>query len=413
LSAVHVVVLGPLVIWFERPQIGVDTAKYLFSGLSTVNGQITYRYVWDVKPPGIHLLSSGLHLLGLNRTATYLAGVAVMGAAVLATAAVAAELVSEFTGSPSAAISSSLVLVSVEAYGGVWLHGLMGKFLVPLCGVAAILLLRRDRPLAAVAVGTLAAAFWQFAVIVPLTVYVAAVAAADRKSQWARAVRGAITMGTVAAAVCLPYVLAGAGGEMVSQTVLVSLVSEQAYGGTGVFGWLSYLDNFGHALPLFAAGAAGIAALGFRARTTRDPATTALVVQAVWFTVAGGVLSQVGPLDTIAMVPYVAVGVGVCVGLVPRTPLTTVDAALPAVSARTGVVLLLAVFGALSLAYYAPYPPYVFGPTDAGIAYLEGAPPGGCHEHLNRIGQWWVDAVGPAGEECRDLGETLSPLRGS
>jgi hypothetical protein len=126
-------------------------------------------------------------------------------------------------------------------------------------------------------------------------------------------------------------------------------------------------------------------------------------------TTARGVPSRSGRLDTIATLPHLPVRVDVSADPVPHT----VDDSphLPPACARTdGIVTVL---GTHSPAHHAPPPPHAFAPTQTGMASLEGTPPDRGHEHRHRTGGQQVDPTGPAGEERRDIDETLSPLRGS
>lgn len=394
----------------EGVPIGPDAGKYLVSGALSANGHITYKYLFAPKPPGSHLVTTTLHLLFDGRYLIYLLTVGMMVLVVAVIAWLVTQFVYEYTGSELAAVTAPLVLLTQEAFATAWMHGWMGKYVVVALALGAFLLVKRGHPLLGVGVATLAPAFWQFAAIIPLVTVAAGLRQySDQRDRLRYLASAVLLMAALTGAVIAPYLLAGAGSQLLAQTVVVPLLQNSSSGGLMVYFWLSFIATWEISLPVFALGATGLALLGFDGHARDDDTATGLVAVAGWFIAISGLTGQTGPLDVLPMVPFVAIGVGMVVGVAPRAPLSSVRQTLPNVGIQTTVLAVLGVWAILAFIRFGWYPPYVMAGEQIGLQYLAGYSPATCHGADNFIGYWMTESGlhGSASRTCSTLAELL------
>jgi hypothetical protein len=294
----------------DPPLPHTDSVILEYVGWFVARDHRLYADIWEIKPP-VAFLPSYLfaHLTGTNMYAHHLLGIATTALAMAATAAFGARVVGETTDSPLGGLAVGVAFFALpDLVYRPWL-GYKAKMLVFALGMGGVERAVRGRPrqsglLAGLAVGT-----WQLAVIFPVVTLVYALRERSRGVLRDHAV-GLAGAGAVVAATVLLY--ADPSG-FVAQVVLVPLVATSESGGIP---WNLPLYFPGDTLYWF--GAAGVGGLALSlARPDLDAARPValgglLMGLIVAFVDFDGLWDLAGPLA------FLAVGVGLVVGALPR-----------------------------------------------------------------------------------------------
>lgn len=284
-------------------RIATDAALYQHVGWAVTQGAVPYVDVWDVNPPVTFAVTTLLALLaGGNLVALHVLGVVVsfvaVGVGVMGTASVAHEV----TGDDAAALVAGFVLLVPAEVWGLPPQGIRSQYLALGFGVAGLALALRERPMTGGAAVALAAGAWQpSAALAPIVVGLAA----RRGGRWA-ALRALGAGLLVTVLVVAPFVVAGAAGPMVVETVLAPLVARAPYTVPGRTYALARAMGYGVLLlPVALVGWVLVAS------DRRD----------LWWIAAGGAvytgqlvfLNMNGSLDALLWLVFVALGVALVV----------------------------------------------------------------------------------------------------
>ncbi|MFB6161186.1 MAG: DolP-mannose mannosyltransferase [Haloferacaceae archaeon] len=308
-----------------------DTVILEYVGWFLARGHTLYVDVWEIKPP-LAFLPPYLvaTVTGTDMYALHVAGMALTGAAVVVTVAVAARVTGRLTGSPTCGLLAGLVFLAVpDFFYAPWL-GYKAKALVFALGVVGLDLTLRDRPFAGGLSAGLAVGVWQLGAVFP-AVTTAYVLVDGNRPTLKRHVAGGLTaLLTVAAALALYADVPGFVAEVLLSPVVLTTDATGVRPGRyfAVFpGW--------NGVALTAAGVAGILA------AARDPPdeTPAWPLALGAALVVGVLLVDLDGLwDTAYPLLFVALGVGV----------------LAARASRRTQLLALVVLGAVVGASFAP-----------------------------------------------------------
>lgn len=382
-----------------RPSLTQDSALFLYSGQRFAAGDVPYRHVWDIKPPAIYELTGAVGLLvGGNPEAMWLLTGALTVGAIAGTVALVSLLASAYgAGDELAALAGGLVFSFPYLFDLAGL-GIRPKYFAVFAGLAGLRYALRDRPLPAVALVTLAAAFWQIAIgfwAVGLLVV------ADRQglsdALLNRLVGG---MAAVVLVVMGPFVAAGVTPTLLSQVVATPFLDPES----GAF--LERLGAIGGdlgvaTLPVLL-GAVGAGRHAYSEQTVTAMSPLVLIG---WFSAGAFLFDHDGPADLLPLWLVSLVGVGLFLQYV-----TDRGSETPVVR-MTPVVLA----GAIVLAAWALDPPSVMvrsGGLPGDLFWTRGAPDS-CHIRKSPAEMAWIKAV-PGHDElsarCDIRWETLIEL---
>lgn len=302
----------------QQPLVDTDPAFYQHVGWYVTRGGVPYVDVWDINPPltfGVAAVLSAV--AGGNLPLQHALGVLASVAAIAAGVGLTASLAADLTGDDAAAAAAGLVLLVPPEVYGLAPYGLRSQYFALASGVLALLLARRDRPLAAGASAAVAAGFWQPGGGIALLVV--GMAAHRGGRAWAlRAVGGGLA---VAGLVVLPFVAVGAFVPMVAQTVLGPFYGQEPYTLASRTYALVRVLGYGAVLVPVALGGWALAAVDADDR---------------WWIPAGGIVyglqvalvNMNGSLDAILFLVFVALGVGIVVAALPAERRTLAVAAV-------------------------------------------------------------------------------------
>lgn len=246
------------------PAVTPDSALYLYVGRRMAGGALPYLTTWDVKPPAIFETTALLSILvGGDSLSMHAIGLAANAVVLSLSCVLLALIARRLTANRIAALAAGLTPL---AYPYTYLyaaHGVRAIYFLCVFGLATIYFYLDDRVILSTASGALAAAYWHFGLLFPL---------ATLGAYWYRALRspengrdrsanrtgpheGWLSLGTLLAVtllVCAPFVLGGALGPLLIQTVVVHVVAAERIFPLGnlrvylsLFGLLSVVGAYG------------------------------------------------------------------------------------------------------------------------------------------------------------------------
>ncbi|WP_129116405.1 DolP-mannose mannosyltransferase [Halegenticoccus tardaugens] len=341
LSAVVAVVAGP---WL----LTEDSALFQHGGWYVTQGAVPYVDFWDLKPPLIYAVTAALALAaGGDVLLLHSLSVVAAGVAIVVSVPLVGQLAHDATGDGTAAFAAGLVVLAVPATYGLPPFGIRPKYFLLCFGVVALLLATRGRSGASGVAAAIASGFHQQGLGIALLV-VAIAADRDGLRAAGRTVVGGLS---VAAAVVLPFALAGALVPMLVETVIVPLTVTRRYTLSERLVDIALALGYASALiPVAAYGwlrsNVGRARIAVSADGGRTPPSWWVPVGGVLYGAAALFIDMEGSLDMILWLPFLAVGVGQVVAAVRRD------------RRRAAVLCVLALLVAAGPAWYlAPNPP--------------------------------------------------------
>lgn len=302
---------GTAVQFAQEPfYLTADSALFQHAGWYIGQGATPYVDFWDLKPPLIYAVTTVLATLSLgNMAALHLLSIAVSLAVILAGVVAVGLLTHRLTGDGLASLVAGATVFVVPTLYTFPYAGIRPKYFAFCCGAGALLLAVDDRPVAAGAVAAAGAGFWQLtAGIAPLVVAMSY----DRRGLGgaARALAGGVA---VSAAVVLPFVLAGLTVPLFTQAVVAA-----ALGGaqnTLPEQLLEFVLELSAGVFLLPLGGYGI----YRACRADWRRYWWVAVGASVYLLAMFVNME-GSIDTVLLLPFLAVGVGYLVATVDGPP---------------------------------------------------------------------------------------------
>jgi len=203
-----------------------DAALFQHAGWYILEGATPYVDIWDLKPPLIYVVTTGLAAVAggdmavLHVLSVVLSVLTVGGGVVLV-----GVLTHRLTGDGVAAYAAGASLFVVPTMYAFPSLGIRPKYFAFLFGVGGLLLAVDDRPLASGAAAATAAGFWQLgAGIAPLVV-----AIGYQRGGRERAIRAVAGGFLVAVCVVAPFVAAGLAVPLVVETVLAPVYAVERY----------------------------------------------------------------------------------------------------------------------------------------------------------------------------------------
>jgi hypothetical protein len=308
-GAALVVGLGSGYEFLQNPTgISTDSALFQHAGWYITEGATPYVDFWDLKPPLIYGVTTLLAALsGGNMLVLHVLSVLVAMATVVAGVVLVGVLVHRLTGDGVASLAAAgtmFVVPSVYMYPHA---GIRPKYFAFLCAAGALVLAVDDRPAASGAVAAAAAGFWQLGAVVALLV----AGMGLTRNGW-RGFGWTVAGGlAVAVAVVAPFVLQGLAIPLFVEVVLAPVYAVERYTVGGRL--LEAIVELGYGVLLVPLGVYG----GLRA-AVGEPRT-------YWWVGAGGVLYTLqvflelqGAIETVLLVVFLAVGVGLLAADPPR-----------------------------------------------------------------------------------------------
>ena len=388
----------------------LDSIIFEYVGWYLTVGARLYVDVWELKPPLPFELTALLAVLaGGDPVVLHRLGVGVSILAAVGTAVVAGALVRDLTGDEVAAFAAGAALYVYPAFHWRAAYGFKVKYLVPLFVLAALYGARRDRHVAGGVLAGAAAASWQLAVVAPVLV----AAESWRRAGPEGARRTALGAVGVVALSLAPVVAWSAVEAMVAETLLVPLlVTEEG----------SVLEQvrlvrvlLGGSIPVASLGLVGVVVAAAR----RPRATWWLPVGVAWFGLMALLVDLDGPPDLFPVLAFLAVGVGLLLGLVggdqrPAAVLVALTAVL-AVTTAGGFGLAGSPLNQPGPVEYQPdrevAPPY--DPVERAHLFWTPARPETCRVFLGRTQYREIQLTGApvAPATCGELGPLLEALR--
>ncbi|MFT4890160.1 MAG: hypothetical protein ACI9YT_001073 [Halobacteriales archaeon] len=249
-----------------------DSRIFEFFGWRIARGDRLYLDLWEVKPPLSFEITAALAWLSGGDVWTYhLLCVAVTGLAAVGSVVLVGAHVRDLTDDGVAAAAAGLAMYVVVAFHLRAGYGFKPKYFVALAALAAVWLVRRDRPFAGGLAAAAAVGFWQVAAVVPVLALGVAAQRGSKRTAARVLVGGAVGAGAMLA----PIVYWGASRAMLAQVVAVPLTAVP--GGDPIV----HLRKFPRYVAVgdgpFLAGVVGVAWIGLR----RDRARA-------WWAAVGG-----------------------------------------------------------------------------------------------------------------------------
>jgi len=285
-----------------------DSRIFEFFGWRIARGDRLYLDLWEVKPPLSFEVTAALAWLSGGDVWIYhLLCVAVTGLAAVGSVVLVGAHVRDLTDDGVAAAAAGLAMYVVVAFHIRSGYGFKPKYFVVLAALAAVWLVRRDRPFAGGLAAAAAVGFWQVAAVVPVLVLGLA---AQRGSK--KAVAWVLVGGAVGAGVMLaPIVYWGATRAMLAQVVAVPLTAVP--GGDVMVRFLKFPRYVSVGDVPFLAGIVGLAWVGL----LRDrPRAWWAAVGGAWFLAVALLFDLDLPPDLFPSLAFVALGLGLLLAAV-------------------------------------------------------------------------------------------------
>ncbi len=403
-TATFLLLLAAIGCFLTEPwYISEDSALFQHAGWYILEGATPYVDFWDLKPPLIYAVTTGLAALsGGNMAVLHLLSILTASLAVIAGVAFVGLLTYQVTDHPIASLVAGLSVFLIPSLYTFPSAGIRPKYLAFAFGVGALVLAVDDRPAASGAASAIGAGFWQLAA--PIAIIVTAMAwQRGRLAGVGRTIGGALI---VAVLVVVPFVATGLAIPLFLETVLAPVYGVERYTVAGRF--LQVIVECGPGLLAYPLGV-----FGWTLAVRRHAA-------AYWWLPAGGMVYTVGvflefqgALEAILLVPFVAIGIGVFIAEGPDWATGRSVGILVAVLAVTS---LLWVGGALSplsdpveRAYQAheirdqpALPPEPADMPPMEEIYWDQQRPEICHYRMSEKQRWYAVATGESleAEHC-------------
>lgn len=296
-------IVAPNFLSNKRPAMWGDEKLFAYSGWMWTQGHPPYLFVWDVKPPGIHVLSSLFSILsGGSPYVHALLNTGAMVTAVVVSTLLLGTLVFHHTRNEIAAYAAGSFPLMYPLIYRISAIGLRPKHFVVAFGLFSILCYLRDQWFRSGISAALAAGFWQLGLIFPLLVVW--FAGKSRPENVRNAFAGILT-GT--GLVLLPVVLSGS--EVVEAMLVQVLLAPIATPESVSLGsrMSTIVGFFGPAIALFALGIVGCAIAAVRENGEW------LTITAAWFLLQIVFLDLDGKADMFIIVMVLGVGFGLLI----------------------------------------------------------------------------------------------------
>ena len=283
-----------------------DPATFMLGGELLSRGYSPYLYMFDVKPPAVYLTTALTSLATGGPIQHYFVASLLTSLFAALTVLTAAGIVYHRTRSNAAAVAVGLSIFAYTRFLTLPVWGIYAKYYALAFGFLGIYAVLTDRPTLGVALSTLAAGYWQFALVFPV------IAGVEVYRRGASLGKPFVAGAGVVAVVVAPIVLLGGGRAMVEQVVLHSLSMSDQSGGI-VARIYKFRDIVPFAWPLYYGGL--LATIYCLVRYRRE-----------WWVGAGLAWSllQLGALDFdsypdgFLLVVWISVGLGLFVGRLSR-----------------------------------------------------------------------------------------------
>lgn len=204
--------------------IPADNAVFEYGGWIATKGYLPYLHLFDVKPPGIYLVSAGLAFLsGGDARLLHFFGALLTVATAIATTMLIAVIIREVTGDVAASLIGATVPLAVFYYWSLPPYGLRPKHFTALFALLAIWFALQERPAFAGASGAFAAAFWQGGAVVSLVV-IGMLAYQSRR----HAAIGIVAAFGVVVVTLLPFALREVLPHVISQAIIAHIFSNES-----------------------------------------------------------------------------------------------------------------------------------------------------------------------------------------
>lgn len=300
-------VLEVMIYFPIRPtrEIRPDQGLFFLGGNLLATGSAPYLNLWDVKPPLIHETTALIALIAPGDPWTqFYIGSALTMLAALSVAILSGLVTHRVTGSASAAFVTTSTIIGYRVFVTAPAYGVYPKFFALAFGVAALWMSLDKRPIFAAVLATVAAGYWQWALVFVAIVYGRAWRASG-KADWPRMV---LASALVTAVVTAPFALAGAALPMVVEVVFAPFnipeppqaLAERIHKFTNLLGFV---------WPLVVAGVVGAFETAYRERDHYW-----LVAAVVWPAIQIGFLDfDAGP-DPLLLLVLSAIALGITAG---------------------------------------------------------------------------------------------------
>jgi hypothetical protein len=310
IAAAAVLIVATVVKFASEPfEVNRDSALFQHAGWYITQGATPYVDFWDLKPPLIYAVTTGLALIsGGNMAVLHISAVITALLAVWSGIMVVGMLTHRLTDDGFAAVIAGMTMFVVPTVYAFPASGIRPKYFAFCFGATALLLAVDDRPaLAGVAAAT-SAGFWQLGgPLAPLVV-----AIGFQRGGWQTAGRTVGGGVAVAVAVVAPFVATGLAVPLFVETVIAPVYGVEGYTVPGRL--LDVVLEIGIGGVLFVA----IGTAGWVRGLTWDR-------KRYWWLAVGGFLytGQVflemqGAIELILLFMFLSVGVGVLIARVPR-----------------------------------------------------------------------------------------------
>lgn len=368
------------------PVLSPDNLLFQYVGYNWVEGYPPYRTVWDLKPPALFEATALLAAVsGGDPIVHHWLNVAITNLLLTGSVVLVAKLTHSITGRPWPALVAGLSLLASPAALTYAMVGTFAEYYVIFLGLLSLYWIRTERYVLAGAAGTLAAGFYQMAVVFPAVVLAVT---ATRRRRSLKPVVGAMVATTVA--VVLPVVLSGAGVPMLNQVVGGASVGTGAADPAKNAGKLLSelrrfvifdLDVSGPFTAVFLVG--GL--FGASSALVGDRETWPYVVPAVWFLVKVLAFDYDSFLDLLPLLAFAGLGIGLSFRTRSRW-----DAPV-----LVGLAVLVCASLVASLHVFAQLPPAASG-DPAGLLglYFDATPPPRCHIRLSGAELQFIERTG-------------------
>lgn len=309
LSAPAVFAVLEAMLYFPiRPtrEIRPDQGLFFLGGNLLATGSAPYLNLWDIKPPLIFETTALITFIAPGEPWTqFYIGSALTMLAALSVVCLSGLVTLRVTGSASAAFVTTATIIGYRVFVTAPAYGIYPKFFALGFGVGALWLSLDNRSVLAAGLATVAAGYWQWALLFVVIVYGRAWRTPG-ETGWLRMLLASAFVVVVATA---PFVLAGATVPMVVEVVIAPFtgVAEAPQPLTGRIHKFTTLMGF--LWPLAAAGAVGAFETAYRERDHYW-----LVVGVVWPAIQLGFVDfDAGP-DPLLLLVLSAIALGVTVG---------------------------------------------------------------------------------------------------
>jgi hypothetical protein len=319
----------------EPYHVSTDSALFQHAGWYIANGATPYVDFWDIKPPLIYAVTTGLALLsGGNMAVLHLLSVALASGAVVAGVTLVGVLTHRLTDHGPASVvagATMFVLPTVYVFPSA---GIRPKYFAFAFGIGALVLAVDDHPTKSGAAAAASAGFWQLGGLVALLAVGIGLQRGGPRAA-GRTVGGGVA---VAIAVVAPFVAADLAIPLFLETVLAPLYTVERYTVGGRI--LEFVIEVGYGAFLLPIGLYGWI------RGVLEDASR------YWWVGVGGAayllqvfLEMQGAIELIFPLSFLAIGVGVVLANPPAAPSTSLPS--PSRSWLVAAVAVLAVLNVL------------------------------------------------------------------